>query len=154
MFTLACFLVVIYNRLVMFNKVLVLLIVALYFTAHLYGSMQVVESVSSNPQVESDLSSSQIQTSLAPADDGEQLEETEKSYVNQFFSPVINVIHFLLFLGLVLLYIRSRKLKRRLHRTRSKLHNQSVRFNHRLDHLTLEQKELKKIIKEYSEIQY
>lgn len=129
------------------------LIVALYFTVHLYGSLQVVGDISGNTKVETDQTLSQ--QILPTPDPKEQSDEnTQESFLKQFFTPVFNVIHFFLFFGVVLLYIRSRKLKRRLHRTRAKLHNESLKFNHRLDHLTLEQKELKKIIKEYSEIQY
>ncbi|MFP4288942.1 MAG: hypothetical protein ACOC2F_01035 [Bacteroidota bacterium] len=137
----------------MLYKVMLSLIVALYFTVHLYGSLQVVGDISGNTKVETDQTLSQ--QILPTPDPKEQSDEnTQESFLKQFFTPVFNVIHFFLFFGVVLLYIRSRKLKRRLHRTRAKLHNESLKFNHRLDHLTLEQKELKKIIKEYSEIQY
>ncbi len=138
----------------MFNKVALFLVVALYFTMHLYGSMQVVGGFSENTKVEVDQNIGQKQILSSPDHKDQVEEDTQLSYIKQFFTPVFNVIHFFLVTGVVLLYIRSRKLKRRLHRTRAKLHNQSLRFNHRLDHLTLEQKELKKIIKDYSEIQY
>ncbi|MFW5721076.1 MAG: hypothetical protein ACOCWW_01670 [Bacteroidota bacterium] len=137
----------------MLYKVILSFIVALYFTVHLYGSLQVVEANSENTQV--GVHQNLTQQFMSSANDKEQKKENiQESFVHQFFNPVFNIIHFFLFSGIILLYIRSRKLKRRLYRTRAKLHNESLRFNHRLDHLTLEQKELKKIIKEYSEMQY
>lgn len=127
-------------------KIVASVFVFLYFSFYVHASMQSFE-------LETDNSKITIQES-ASIDTESTLKQTASVFWKQFLQPGFNIVHLVLFSGLILLYLRSRKLKRRLLRTRSKLHNQSVRFTQRLDNLTLEQKELKKIIKDYAELQY
>lgn len=127
-------------------KIVISLFVLVYFSYHACASMQ-----SFDQAVNQNIQNTHAVSNVEADDSG----VIEKAGIWQFTAnPGLNIINLVLFSGLVLLYLRSRKLKRKLLRTRSKLHNQSVRFTQRLDNLTLEQKELKKIIKEYAELQY